>query len=101
MTESKFDFDLIVPKPKVLENVESMLTKKNKNLGLTCNDSKTFPNKCWYEWCIHNWGTKWNTNPKWSSCTIERTIIPDDPISKIKYKDIVKLIYSFQFLLQS
>ena len=56
----KFDFDLIVPKPKVLENVESMLTKKNKNLGLTCNDSKTFPNKCWYEWCIHNWGTKWN-----------------------------------------
>ena len=67
----KFDFDLIVPKPKVLEKVESILVKKNKDLGLTSNDSKTFPNKCWYEWCIHNWGTKWN------ACRVELSEFPE------------------------
>ena len=73
----KFDFDLIVPKPKVLENVESVIIEKNKEKvkaenitgdlkkmmleGCISGDEKdTFPNKCWYEWCIHNWGTKWN-----------------------------------------
>jgi hypothetical protein len=69
----KFDFELIVPFPRVVKNVSSFIEQKNleekhkKNMpkefvkGLLGNDDqKLFPNKCWYEWCIHNWGTKWN-----------------------------------------
>ena len=74
--ELKFDFEVIVPKPKVLENVESFLVKKNKDMGWASNlhntcDPKTFPNKCWYEWCIHNWGTKWN------ACRVELSEFPE------------------------
>ena len=67
----KFDFDLIVPKPKVLKRVESVIIEKNGSGNLSGDDSKTFPNKCWYEWCIHNWGTKWN------ACRVELSEFPE------------------------
>ena len=89
-----FDFNSILPMPQELEGTSSPPREKDKKL--TIELKKKFGHGDWYSWREENWGTKWNTNPKWSSCTIERTIIPDDPISKIKYKDIVKLIYSFR-----
>ena len=86
--ELKFDFDLIVPKPKVLEKVESVIIEKNKEKieaenikgdmkkimlsgSLSGDEAKTFPNKCWYEWCLHNWGTKWN------ACRVELSEFPE------------------------
>ena len=64
--ESKFDFELIVPKPKVLG-----LIPANGESGLSSKSSDNFPNKCWYEWCIHNWGTKWN------ACRVELSEFPE------------------------
>jgi len=86
--ERKFDFEVIVPKPKVLANVESVIIEKNKvkveaeNItgdlkemmlkgGCSGDEEKTFPNKCWYEWCLHNWGTKWN------ACRVELSEFPE------------------------
>ena len=89
-----FDFNSILPMPQELEGTSSPPREKDKKL--TIELKKKFGHGDWYSWREENWGTKWNTNPKWSSCTTERTIISDDTISKIKYKDIVKLIYVFR-----
>lgn len=50
--ELPFDFNRIVPKPAVVDlacpTELSLVTQKNH------------PNRNWYDWCIVNWGTKWN-----------------------------------------
>ena len=89
-----FDFNSILPMPQELEGTSSPPREKDKKL--TIELKKKFGHGDWYSWREENWGTKWNTNPKWSSCITEKIIIPDDSISKIKYKDIFKLIYVFR-----
>jgi len=54
-SKSKFDFEVIIPKPKVLG-----LISANSKSGITFEDEANSPNKCWYQWCNYNWGTKWN-----------------------------------------
>jgi hypothetical protein len=59
------DFNKIIPMPKEL-NITSGSVDLNTEEGLTrqaqydANKAKYgFPT--WYEWCIANWGTKWNS----------------------------------------
>ena len=89
-----FDFNSILPMPQELEGTSTPPREKDKKL--TIELKKKFGHGDWYSWREENWGTKWNTDPMCSSCITERIIIPDDSISKIKYKDIFKLIYVFR-----
>lgn len=56
----KFDFNKVIPMPKVLEeeNGFNKLTLEERLLFLKENDN------CdnWYDWNVHYWGTKWNSS---------------------------------------
>ena len=57
-----FDFNKVIPMPNELIGTKSPC-KTNKKL-IACYGYDN-----WYDWCIHNWGTKWNAYD----------IINDDP----------------------
>lgn len=56
----EFDFDKIIPMPKVLEEENGLdkLTLEERLIFLEENDN------CdnWYDWNVHHWGTKWNSS---------------------------------------
>ena len=56
----EFDFNKVIPMPKELEEENGLekLTIEERLLFLKEH------NGCdnWYDWCIQNWGTKWNSN---------------------------------------
>jgi len=52
--QSKLDFNQIMPMPQELKDTTSPSPKPNKKL------ISVFGYDNWYDWCCHNWGTKWN-----------------------------------------
>ena len=55
--ESVFDFEQIIPHPKVL----SLVHKENDSKdGLNSEISARHPNRQWYDFQSSVWGTKWN-----------------------------------------
>ena len=52
LIEDKFSFTCAVPQPENLFN-DPLSSEKQKEL-----DAQGIPN--WYDWNIHNWGTKWD-----------------------------------------
>lgn len=82
--ESPFDFDRIIPLPKELEipagsdmsigleflqkhpdgkprQGEEPPTEKQLDLGRKALENiRKYGSASWYDWCINNWGTKWN-----------------------------------------
>tara|TARA_Y100001951_G_C11126767_1_gene175924 strand:- start:47 stop:547 length:501 start_codon:yes stop_codon:yes gene_type:complete len=55
--ESVFDFEQIIPHPKVLSLVEKENDSKD---GLNSEVSQRHPNRQWYDFQSSVWGTKWN-----------------------------------------
>jgi len=59
------DFNKIIPMPKELDvTLKSIdpLTKEGQVLKKKYDDNLTnFGFKSWYDWCLKNWGTKWNS----------------------------------------
>lgn len=63
--QTDFDFDRIVPYPEDYGAADAALRKwEEDNKGMPWNERTGRPqdgyNQGGYEWCIANWGTKWN-----------------------------------------
>jgi hypothetical protein len=59
ITETILDFNKIVPMPEELKNTTSPAPKDiNPELQKTLVEKYGADN--WYDWCVKNWGTKWN-----------------------------------------
>ena len=50
------DFEKIVPMPAELQNTKSPSDKPDPDLIAKYGSDN------WYDWCIQNWGTKWNAS---------------------------------------
>ena len=55
--DSDFDFNKILPMPKALED-----TTKGSNHVPSEELKEKYGFDNWYDWRIHNWGTKWNVD---------------------------------------
>ena len=53
--ESKLDFNKLIPIPEEIRNTNSPNNSETKQELI---DKYGVDN--WYEWCVQNWGTKWN-----------------------------------------
>lgn len=76
--ESCLDFEKISPIPKVFKNISTggctiggkqvhiWKTVNGKNIAIPKRTLEAWKKKygsCdWYDWCVNNWGTKWNAN---------------------------------------
>jgi hypothetical protein len=63
--EEFFDFDKVIPMPTELQ-IESMnadpSTKEGRELKKKQDKNlEKYGSKDWYDWCVSNWGTKWNS----------------------------------------
>ena len=63
--EREFDFDTIIPYPKVFKNLDKKAEewdKKRKTEKLSSFEKrpKDGYNQGGYQWCVENWNTKWN-----------------------------------------
>ena len=61
--EGEFDFNALIPMPKILEktisgNTAEMQTDEYKAIEKTAVETTGHAN--WYSWRLENWGTKWN-----------------------------------------
>lgn len=94
-----FDFNKIIPMPKVLEDDGDFdkLTQEERLLFLKENDN------CddWYSWRLRYWGCKWNTSNTYvvDKYTVEFETpwgMPDKIYEAIseKYKTVVRVIYA-------
>ena len=55
--KSKLDFNKLIPMPEDIRNTNSPNNSETKQELI---DKYGVDN--WYEWCVQNWGTKWNAN---------------------------------------
>jgi len=55
-----FDFNKIIPMPKELIDLTSPTPEKEKALQEKMKKKYGYAN--WYDWCIGEWGTKWNSS---------------------------------------
>lgn len=74
--ETDFDFNKLIPRPKEFddiisgsctidgERVEAWREIDGKNVPVTAEERASLRERFgatnWYEWCVKNWGTKWN-----------------------------------------
>ena len=59
--DSPFDFNVLIPYPEHFKVLDDRVTALEKEVGLAAAMSvKDGYNSGGYEWCIANWGTKWN-----------------------------------------
>lgn len=65
--ESEFDFNVLIPYPKEYAEKDRIAREYEKeNPGNWKDRPKDGFNSGGYEWCIANWGTKWNAyNIEW------------------------------------
>lgn len=54
----KVDFQKIIPMPKELEGTKAPTDSPNTPENKVLREKYGADN--WYEWCVHNWGVKWN-----------------------------------------
>jgi hypothetical protein len=57
--DTLFDFDKIKPMPKELKNTSFPISKAVDKVKKELIEKYGAHN--WYEWCLQNWGTKWNS----------------------------------------
>lgn len=59
---SRFDFETIIPYPEEFKKQDEVAVawEKNKDRPLNSKRPKDGFNSGGYEWCVNNWGTKWN-----------------------------------------
>ena len=57
--ESNFDFNTVIPYPKEYADPDRLVRAWEKEHGKHCPYKDGY-NQGGYEWCIANWGTKWN-----------------------------------------
>jgi hypothetical protein len=75
------DFEKIIPMPEGIQktaalssieiltkdnDVEAMEERKKQLDVLREENLKNFGHESWYEWCVENWGTKWNSYNCWT-----------------------------------
>lgn len=59
--DSPFDFNVLIPYPERFESLDDARAAAEKQPGVKWVDlPKDGYNQGGYEWCIANWGTKWN-----------------------------------------
>ena len=58
----EFDFNKAIPYPEHFQKMDDFATRfYNMNIRCKCMPIHDGYNKGGYDWCISNWGTKWNT----------------------------------------
>lgn len=71
------DFDKIIPMPEGIKKLNDLLllteiTKEEKAEyeqlceSLRKDNKEKYGHESWYDWCVANWGTKWNSYSNWS-----------------------------------
>jgi hypothetical protein len=75
----EFNFDSIIPMPEELKGTTSNGTVRPEL-------EKKYGHSDWYHWCIHNWGTKWNSADASVNEHYEFTFDPNVEMH-IKYAD--------------
>ena len=58
--ETDFDFNAILPMPPELESLGWSKAEDLNDIE-KANLRKHFGSDNWYDWCVNNWGTKWNS----------------------------------------
>lgn len=53
-----YSFEKLIPCPPALRNASA----PNRNEQSAAFNTAKYGDKDWYDWCINNWGTKWNAS---------------------------------------
>ena len=91
--ENEFDFNKIVPKDKFLDDNYNAPNEDTKEaIGIRKRLKDEFNCTSGYDWCIDNWGTKWNSNEAYSGGDgyYQFETAWSSPISN--YKTIIQII---------
>ena len=57
----QLDFNKIIPMPhEIKSTIGKSINKWSTNKQLSQHLIKKYGANNWYDWCLHNWGTKWN-----------------------------------------
>lgn len=68
------DFNKIIQMPEELNVISSFGNIEDELKSVYEHNIKNYGFKTWYEWCVHNWGTKWNSY----NCTLDKKYIAFD-----------------------